>query len=246
MTGRRTVLIVLLTTVAAAGPAHADRVSYTLEDVILLDGRALTGAFDWTYTAGDFEGGSGEFTALEIPWRPSGTLPPLDEPGMVLSIENNQIEITLDSNFHDYGLDVSLKFVESLSPAQPSSIDLATSFFECCGNGFHDQPLIGGYIAPLDSDTDGVPDAVDNCLTVANADQRDTNGDGFGNRCDADFDGDCAVNAIDLSIMRLNFFGSMPDIDLDGDGVVNSSDLGIMKTLFFAAPGPSGTATCGA
>src|SRR5690606_6829295 len=44
-----------------------------------------------------------------------------------------------------------------------------------------------------DRDGDGVPDALDNCIRIPNPDQRDTNGDGFGNVCDADVDGDGRV-----------------------------------------------------
>ena len=40
--------------------------------------------------------------------------------------------------------------------------------------------------AAVDTDGDGILDDTDNCLDVANADQRDTDGDGFGNRCDTD------------------------------------------------------------
>ncbi len=112
------------TTLFLSISVHAATVNYTLDDVFLVDGTQMTGAFDWTYTIGDFEGGSGVFTALEIPWQPTGTAPPLEEPGMVLTIENNQIEISLDGNFHDYGLNISLKFVQSLSATQSSLIDL--------------------------------------------------------------------------------------------------------------------------
>ncbi len=38
---------------------------------------------------------------------------------------------------------------------------------------------------PVDTDGDGVPDAQDNCLAVANADQTDTDGDGLGDACDS-------------------------------------------------------------
>ena len=145
----RVALFSWLAAVMSVGSAQATTVSYTLDDIFLLDGTQMTGAFDWTYATGDFEGGSGVFTALEIPWRPNGTAPPLEQEGMVLTIENNQIEISLDGNFHDYGLDISLKFVQPLSPMQSSLIDLNTSFFECCGNGFKDQPFSSGSISPV-------------------------------------------------------------------------------------------------
>jgi hypothetical protein len=150
----------------AAPHAHADLVNYTLDNVRLVDNTQMTGEFSWTFDVGDFEGGVGVFTALEIPWRPSGTAPPLEEPGMVLTIENNQIEISLDGNFHDWGLDISLKFESPLSPTQSSLIDLNTSFFECCGNGFKDQPFQSGRIIPSaflfgDFDVDGDADGFD-------------------------------------------------------------------------------------
>jgi len=145
----RVALFSWLVAVISLGSAQAATVSYTLDDVFLVDGTQMTGAFDWTYTIGDFEGGDGVFTALEIPWRPNGTAPPLEQDGMIITIENNQIEISLDGSFHDYGLDISLKFEQPLSPTQSSLIDLSTSFYECCGNGFKDQPFISGSISPV-------------------------------------------------------------------------------------------------
>ena len=145
----RGALFSCLAVVMTVGSAQATIVSYTLDDIFLVDGTQMTGAFDWTYSTGDFEGGSGVFTALEIPWQPNGTTPPLEQEDMVLTIENNQIEISLDGNYHDYGLDISLKFVQPLSPTHSSSIDLDTSFFECCGNGFKDQPFSSGRISPV-------------------------------------------------------------------------------------------------
>lgn len=91
-----------------------------------------------------------------------------------------------------------------------------------------------------DSDGDSVPDAADNCTEVANADQRDTNADSFGNACDADLDGSCIVNFVDLALMKAVFFTADPDADLDGDGNVNFVDLATMKATFFGPPGPSG------
>ena len=89
-------------------------------------------------------------------------------------------------------------------------------------------------------DGDGVGDACDNCTLVANADQRDTNGDGFGNICDADLNGDLVANLSDFSLFRSAFGTPDPDADLNGDGVVNLSDFSIFRASFGSAPGPSG------
>jgi hypothetical protein len=96
-----------------------------------------------------------------------------------------------------------------------------------------------------DSDSDGIPDDVDNCTERANADQRDTDGDGYGNRCDPDFNGDGVVNFVDLGVMKDVFFSNDADADLDGDGAVNFGDLGILKGYFFDPPGPSGLVDAG-
>ncbi|MFK8015707.1 MAG: thrombospondin type 3 repeat-containing protein [Gammaproteobacteria bacterium] len=90
-----------------------------------------------------------------------------------------------------------------------------------------------------DSDNDTVPNSVDNCVFAANVDQRDTDGDHYGNACDADLNNDHVVNVIDLGILRTVFFSNDADADFNGDGVVNIIDLGILRTLFFGRPGPS-------
>ena len=95
-----------------------------------------------------------------------------------------------------------------------------------------------------DSDEDGVFDSTDNCTLLANPTQYDSNGDGFGNRCDADLNNDCIVNAVDLGIFKTVFFTSNGDADLNGDGIVNAVDLGVLKSLFFTPPGPNASGTC--
>lgn len=99
---------------------------------------------------------------------------------------------------------------------------------------------IGAYEAG-DIDADGVSDIQDNCLLIANPDQADVNGDGFGNVCDGDFNDDCITNAVDLGIMRANFFaaGALAT-DMNSDGATNVIDLGLLRVAFFAPPGPSG------
>jgi hypothetical protein len=98
----------------------------------------------------------------------------------------------------------------------------------------------------VDSDGDGVDDSVDNCTDVANPAQRDTDGDGHGNFCDSDFNQDCSVNFVDLSLMKSVFFTADPETDLNGDGLVNFLDLAIIKSRFFGTPGPSASPSlCG-
>jgi lysophospholipase L1-like esterase len=95
------------------------------------------------------------------------------------------------------------------------------------------------YNALLDSDGDSVMDSSDNCIEVANPDQRDTDGDGYGNICDPDFDNNGFVQAADLAYLKLKFFTADEHADLDGNGVVQAADLAIMKAMFFMPPGPS-------
>lgn len=94
----------------------------------------------------------------------------------------------------------------------------------------------------LDADVDGVGDLTDNCTNIANADQRDTDADGYGNACDPDLNDDGIVNVVDLGLFKSVFFSADPDADMNGDGVVNVVDLGVLKAFFFAPPGPSAQA----
>ena len=92
-----------------------------------------------------------------------------------------------------------------------------------------------------DTDSDGVDDSIDNCIMVANAGQADTDADGHGNSCDADFDNSCgAVNFNDLALFKAAYGTVNPEMDLNNSGgAINSSDLFALKTLFFQPPGPS-------
>lgn len=93
-----------------------------------------------------------------------------------------------------------------------------------------------------DTDGDFVKDGIDNCTLKSNADQRDTDGDGFGNVCDPDLNNDGIVNDTDTAIMKSRFYTTDPDADLNGDGAVNTGDLAILKSLNGKPPGPSGLA----
>ena len=92
-----------------------------------------------------------------------------------------------------------------------------------------------------DTDTDGVPDAVDNCVLIPNADQRDTDGDNYGNSCDFDYNNDCTINFLDFSELAGDFMASGDlDTDANGDGVVNFVDISQFPAFFMMPPGPSG------
>jgi len=78
--------------------------------------------------------------------------------------------------------------------------------------------VCGCGVADTDSDGDGVADCIDNCPSVANADQADSDSDGVGDACDG-----CPS---DPNKTAPGVCGcGVPDTDTDGDGVADCNDL---------------------
>ncbi|MEM7081925.1 MAG: DUF1800 family protein [Pseudomonadota bacterium] len=104
-------------------------------------------------------------------------------------------------------------------------------------------------VLAVDTDSDGIDNATDNCLLIVNANQRDTDADGYGNWCDADYNQDGTTNFLDLSLLRSVFADAEPfadplaeHVDMNGDGVVNFLDLALYRDYFLQPPGPAASA----
>jgi hypothetical protein len=122
--------------------------------------------------------------------------------------------------------------------------DIEFMRFSATGDQLYIAPDCGGLYRLanpfLDADADGILDVDDNCTLVANSEQTDSNGDGFGNACDADLDNNGFVNFSDLALFKSAFGTVNADADFDGNGFVNFADLAVFKTMFGQPPGPTG------
>jgi len=72
---------------------------------------------------------------------------------------------------------------------------------------------------PVDSDADGVPDLSDNCVSVSNSDQKDSDGNGRGDACE-DYDRDGVLNAKD----NCPEIPNASQVDTDKDGIGDACD----------------------
>jgi Ca2+-binding RTX toxin-like protein len=90
-----------------------------------------------------------------------------------------------------------------------------------------------------DTDRDGYPDDVDNAVLMPNPDQRDSDGDGFGNIADADLDQSGLIDGSDLDIFESLFGSTDANADFNGDGGVDLFDLSLLDGMFGGPPGPS-------
>ena len=95
-----------------------------------------------------------------------------------------------------------------------------------------------------DVDGDGFVASIDNCTTRANANQLDSDHDGAGDACDADYDQNGRVGVSDFSRFRSAFGlakgakGFDPRYDHNGDGRIGLPDFNLLRASYGRAPGP--------
>ena len=118
-------------------------------------------------------------------------------------------------------------------------IGFASTASNFAGSGIYYDNIDWAPSMAVDSDMDGVPDSADNCPNTPNAPPMDcdTDGDGFGNRCDGDFDNNGFTVFADLAAFGMAFQTQDVNGDFDCNGFVAFADLLIFKELFGSPPG---------
>lgn len=126
------------------------------------------------------------------------------------------------------------------SDTSPCSVDA-----DMDGLTANEETYYGSNPLDSDSDDDTLADGVDNCRMAPNPDQTNFDGDGEGDTCDPDVDGDGAANAADLCAWTTpgdaaDASGcSRAQVDADADGACNPG-----APSSGPAPGCTGTDNC--
>lgn len=82
-----------------------------------------------------------------------------------------------------------------------------------------------------DTDQDGVQDFLDNCISQANPDQVDLDGDEQGDACDADSDNDGILNELEIAAGLDPLLAADAQLDLDSDGYSNFVEASLGSDL---------------
>ena len=157
-------------------------------------------------------------------------------------VDNDMLEFSLsgdDAGLFDVDRDtgaVSFKAPPAFAEGDDNVLDVTLTVSD--GTMTDEQDIAVTLLK--DSDGDLVADRDDNATFAFNPDQRDSNGDGFGNVIDADFDGDGFVGNLDLAFLGNALFktglvdgvDAAADADFDGDGDVDLEDFNAFSALY--------------
>ena len=109
---------------------------------------------------------------------------------------------------------------------------------DCAPDGASLHSPDGSLVLPPDSDGDGVADSVDNCPTIANADQADSDGDGVGDVCDATPVHDLSITALRAPnvSLRLNSGNAKLTINVTVSNYENHYDDIVVEAIVDGLP----------
>lgn len=125
-----------------------------------------------------------------------------------------------DQNDCDCGLDVEASYTLTAAGVYTIGVFDAGYCSFVSGTRGYTISVEGVAGCTQDADNDGIEDADDNCPTVANASQTDTDNDGSGNACDSDDDNDGIADGVDNCPLVSN----SGQADFDGDGIGDACD----------------------
>ena len=211
------------------------------------------------------EGPGGSQPKLFVLSPPQAPPPVANDDGPVVVTEGVPVAVAVGANDTGFGNPVTVSVttlpakgtISSISPTGPAAGMTVTYTANAGASGTDsfayemtdstprsDQATVSIVISP-DTDGDGVPDESDNCTLLANPTQCDSDGDGYGNRCDADFNDNGSTNAQDTALFRQQL--GQPSVgptfneaDLNCNGAVNAQDTALFRQLLGSPPGPSG------
>ncbi len=186
---------------------------------------------------------SGEWPGLILVAVVLASGPPLETPAG-LGIDSDGSILVSDDGDAATADDAKVIRVDALS-GLTSAVSTAGALDGPTGIGVQAPPA---GVFP-DQDGDGIADLDDNCISVANTDQRDTNGNEIGNECDPDYDENGAVGTTDFTALRRAYGSNVndpepnrydPDIDSNGDGSIGAVEFALFRSCFGTIPGVSG------
>ena len=147
----------------------------------------------------------------------------------VINLIGEAIVITdVDGEYNDQGAkaidnidgDISSRIVvnNSVDESRIGSYSVIYNVSDLSGNSADSVSRIVNVVSN-DTDSDGVINSLDNCVSIPNSDQLDTDSDQIGNVCDSDDDGDGINDLADaFPLDRLEA------LDADADGIGNNAD----------------------